>query len=131
MRPDAVQEGLERRVRIVRLPAGDVAEAGRAAAVMDRAEYDAEAGEACRGCALQRDAPALRDLAQEALAAETAGDDLGMVRWRGQVAEQDHANIGTGITNGDKESLASQIRPVDDRLVRERMALRQRDHEML
>lgn len=66
---NAVQEGLERGVRIVRLPAGDVAEPCRAAAVMDRPEHDAEASEADCRFALQRDAPTLRDLAQQALTA--------------------------------------------------------------
>ncbi|GEC17490.1 hypothetical protein J2S34_002251 [Nitrobacter winogradskyi] len=78
---------------------------------MNRPKHDTEAGVADRGFTLQRDALALCHLAQEALAAETVTDDHGMVRWRGQVTEQDHANIETGITNGDKEPFASQIRP--------------------
>jgi hypothetical protein len=64
VRPDAVQEGLERWARIVRLPASDVAEPCRAATAMGRPEYDAEASEANCGFALQRGVPAMCDLAQ-------------------------------------------------------------------
>jgi hypothetical protein len=85
---------------------------------MGRPEYDADASEADCGFALQRSVPAMCDLAQQALAAEAASDDHGMIRWHGQVTEQEHVDIGTVIANGNEESLASQIRPLDDRFIR-------------
>jgi hypothetical protein len=86
-RLDYVEESLQRRVGVFRLPACDVSKACRAIAMMEWSEGDAEAGKPDSGFTLERDALAVRDLAEQAFAAETPCDDLRMVGGRGKVAK--------------------------------------------
>ncbi|WP_181900625.1 hypothetical protein [Paracoccus thiocyanatus] len=101
--------------------AGDVADPGCAVAIMHRSEHRPETRQAARAFALQADAFARTDQAEDALAAQMQVGDLGPVRWCGQLGDQDIADVGSGILMRDQEPLSLQVGPVDDGVSGERM----------
>ena len=98
---------------------------------MQRAERHAKAGEANRGLALQRDALTASNFQKDAFATQVPHNNLGMVRRRCKVAEQDIADIRAGIVMAYQEALALEFGPVDDRFLSKMMALRKRDDKKL
>lgn len=79
------------------MPAGGIADPGRAVAVMHRAEHRAEAGQAVRAFALQANPLTGADEAEGVLPAQLQAGDLQAIRWRGQSGDQDLGISGPGF----------------------------------
>ena len=114
----------------LRMPAGDIADPGCAVAVMHRSEYRPQPDQTACALALQADALARADQAEDALAAEMQVDDLGSIRRRGKLGDQDIADIGAGILMRDQEPLTFEVGPVDKRPFGQWMILRDGYHQM-
>lgn len=113
------------------MPASDVADPGCAIGVMDRPEHRAQTRQAAGAFALQADALARSDQAEDALAADMQAGDLGAVRWRRELADQDVADVRTRILVRDQKGVLLSGRPVDEGLFSQRVALRQNNHQLL
>lgn len=75
------------RIGVVRLPAGDIAEARCAVVIMNRNEYNTADDQAGCGLALQAHALAIGHFGQKAFAAQVLNLDPRMMGLRGQIAQ--------------------------------------------
>ena len=122
-------ETRQRWIVVVGLPIGGIADPARPVAVARFAIDHARVGSANAGFAHQADAKASPDQALDVLAADIVADDLGPLARRSKLRQKDVLDLRTGIVLAEQERLVLEVRPIDDVVGGEPVALWQRDHD--